>query len=318
MLFFHDCNPRRGKNFKLKFVDDTTIIGRITNNKENSYREEINNLTEWCTENNLLRNINKTKELINDFRKKETKTLILSTSVSGAAGEQFQVPGNQHHRKQRTCHGRCTAQDRRALQGVIKSAQNITDTYLLDNSDISEMRCLRKAKRIVKDNTHPSNSLLSGCRLAGEIEESAVIAPVPEQLLSFPLFCFFFVFRKTGDPDKHILSNWQSGRLTTWISHLFKGLLFALAELLIFKFPLTEFSLQPLNALTQCKLVSGEDTKTQQTLVIFNTQSYCSSAWVGYRLSHQMSSEWTFHILYFHIRNPCAVHNKNGPSQKNH
>lgn len=47
--------------------------------------------------------------------------------------------------------------------------------------------------------------------------------------------------------------------LTTGKSHLFEGLLFALAELLIFKFPLTEFSLQPFNALTQSKLVSGKD-----------------------------------------------------------
>lgn len=49
------------------------------------------------------------------------------------------------------------------------------------------------------------------------------------------------------------------------MSHLFEDLLFVLAELLIFKFPLTEFSFQPLNALTQCKLVSGEDAETQHT-----------------------------------------------------
>ncbi len=47
----------------VKFADDTTIIGQITNNDENSYWEEINNLAEWCTENNLLLSINKIKEL---------------------------------------------------------------------------------------------------------------------------------------------------------------------------------------------------------------------------------------------------------------
>ncbi len=43
-------------------------------NDEFSYREEINHLAEWCTENNLLLNVSKTKELIVDFRKKEAKT----------------------------------------------------------------------------------------------------------------------------------------------------------------------------------------------------------------------------------------------------
>ncbi|ONI45395.1 hypothetical protein AN641_04260 [Candidatus Epulonipiscioides gigas] len=58
----------------MKFADDTTIIGQISNNDEFSYREEINHLAEWCTENNLLLNVSKTKELIVDFRKKEAKT----------------------------------------------------------------------------------------------------------------------------------------------------------------------------------------------------------------------------------------------------
>ncbi len=39
-----------------------------------SYREEINSLAGWFTENNLLLNISKTKELIVDFRKKKAKT----------------------------------------------------------------------------------------------------------------------------------------------------------------------------------------------------------------------------------------------------
>lgn len=45
----------------------------------------------------------------------------------------------------------------------------------------------------------------------------------------------------------------------TPLSHLFEGLLFALVELLIFLFPLTKFSLQPLNGLAQGELVSEED-----------------------------------------------------------
>ncbi len=45
-----------------------------------------------------------------------------------------------------------------ALQRVINTAKNIIGTYLPSISDISEVRCLRRAQRILKDNTHPSHS----------------------------------------------------------------------------------------------------------------------------------------------------------------
>lgn len=60
----------------MKYTDDTTIIGHISNNNENSYREKINSPAGWDTENNLLPNIMKTKGLIVDFRKQEANTLI--------------------------------------------------------------------------------------------------------------------------------------------------------------------------------------------------------------------------------------------------
>ncbi len=82
-----DCSPWHGENSFVELADYTTVIGQISNSDETSYREEINNLSEWCTENNLLLNIRKTKELIIDFRKKGEKT---HTSVyrSGAEVEQ--------------------------------------------------------------------------------------------------------------------------------------------------------------------------------------------------------------------------------------
>ena len=56
------------------FADNTTVIGLISNNDETAYREEIQHLATWCTENNLLLNTTKTKELIVDFRKKSGGT----------------------------------------------------------------------------------------------------------------------------------------------------------------------------------------------------------------------------------------------------
>ena len=53
----------------IKFVDDTTVVGLITNNDEMAYREEVRALGVWCQENNL--NVNKIKEMIVDFRKQQ-------------------------------------------------------------------------------------------------------------------------------------------------------------------------------------------------------------------------------------------------------
>ncbi len=49
--------------------------------------EEINDLAEWCTKNNLLLNVSKTTEPIIDFRKKEMKTHT-PVNISGAKVEQ--------------------------------------------------------------------------------------------------------------------------------------------------------------------------------------------------------------------------------------
>ncbi|KAK3539364.1 hypothetical protein QTP70_003850 [Hemibagrus guttatus] len=68
-LFTHDCVPRHNSNIFIKYADDTTVVGRISNNDESAYREEIQSLSAWCSMNNLTLNATKTKELIVDFRK---------------------------------------------------------------------------------------------------------------------------------------------------------------------------------------------------------------------------------------------------------
>ncbi|KAF7640927.1 hypothetical protein LDENG_00005030 [Lucifuga dentata] len=68
-LFTHDCTPSHNSNTLIKFADDTTIVGLITNNNETAYREEVQTLTTWCKDNDLILNTKKTKEIIIDFRK---------------------------------------------------------------------------------------------------------------------------------------------------------------------------------------------------------------------------------------------------------
>ncbi|KAI3360476.1 hypothetical protein L3Q82_002271 [Scortum barcoo] len=53
----------------MKFADDTTIVGLISDNDETHYREEIQHLTQWCSNNNLVLNTSKTKEVIVDYRR---------------------------------------------------------------------------------------------------------------------------------------------------------------------------------------------------------------------------------------------------------
>eukprot|EP00061_Rhincodon_typus_P001262 g14232.t1 len=52
------------------FANDTTIVGRISNNDKSKFRREIEGLVMWYNENTLSLNVSKTKELITNFRKK--------------------------------------------------------------------------------------------------------------------------------------------------------------------------------------------------------------------------------------------------------
>ena len=63
-LFTHDCTARHDSNTIIKFADDTTVVGLITDKDETAYREEVRDLTVWCKDNNLSLNVIKTKRLL--------------------------------------------------------------------------------------------------------------------------------------------------------------------------------------------------------------------------------------------------------------
>ena len=60
---------RHDSNTIIKFADDTTAVGLITDNDETAYMEEVRDLTVWCKDNNLSLNVIKTKEMIVDTGK---------------------------------------------------------------------------------------------------------------------------------------------------------------------------------------------------------------------------------------------------------
>ncbi|KAI5612709.1 hypothetical protein C0J50_4441 [Silurus asotus] len=68
-LLTHDCAPTHSSNHIIKFADDTTVVGLISKNDESAYREEVQRLTARCGANNLSLNVDKTKEMVVDFRR---------------------------------------------------------------------------------------------------------------------------------------------------------------------------------------------------------------------------------------------------------
>ncbi|KAI5629970.1 gastrula zinc finger protein XlCGF28.1-like [Silurus asotus] len=71
-LLTHDCAPTHSLNHIIKFADDTTVVGLISKNDESAYREEVQRLTAWCGANNLSLNVDKTKEMVVDFRRAQS------------------------------------------------------------------------------------------------------------------------------------------------------------------------------------------------------------------------------------------------------
>ncbi|KAM9834826.1 uncharacterized protein ACBT44_014138 [Syngnathus typhle] len=84
-LLTHDCTATYSSNRVLKYADDTTLVGLITEGDETQYRSEVDLLATWCRDNNLLLNVNKTKEIVDDFRKGQTQHLPLT--IDGAVVE---------------------------------------------------------------------------------------------------------------------------------------------------------------------------------------------------------------------------------------
>ena len=49
--------PRHDSNTIIKFADDTTVVGLITDNDKTAYREQFRDLTVWSQNNNQSLNV---------------------------------------------------------------------------------------------------------------------------------------------------------------------------------------------------------------------------------------------------------------------
>ncbi|KAK1789987.1 hypothetical protein P4O66_002310 [Electrophorus voltai] len=79
--------------------------------------------------------------------------------------------------------GNSTKQDRQALQRVVYSAKHMTYTELPDLQTIYYNRCQTKARRIVKNSTHPNNRFFSLFSAMGNLQGYGTSQPPYEPSL---------------------------------------------------------------------------------------------------------------------------------------
>ena len=83
-LYTSDCRCS-ADILTVKFSNDTSLAGLITDN-DNTYRDAVDALVDWCDNNYLLLNVAKTKEVVVDFRKYQSTHSPLV--IKGEAVEQ--------------------------------------------------------------------------------------------------------------------------------------------------------------------------------------------------------------------------------------
>ncbi len=88
-LYTNDCTSKDPSVKLLKFADDTTLIGLIQNGDESAYRQEVKELTVWCSLNNLELNTLKTVEMIVDFRRNPLLFTIMNSTVTAVESFRF-------------------------------------------------------------------------------------------------------------------------------------------------------------------------------------------------------------------------------------
>ncbi|KAL0199214.1 hypothetical protein M9458_007754, partial [Cirrhinus mrigala] len=84
-LYTNDCTSKDPSVKLLKFADDTTVIGLIRDGDKSAYRQEVEQLSLWCSRNNLELNMLKTVEMTVDLRRKPpalTPLTIMNSTVA--------------------------------------------------------------------------------------------------------------------------------------------------------------------------------------------------------------------------------------------
>ncbi len=210
-LYTHDCTATHSSNVIVKFADDTTVIGLITDNDEtaterrwvpwlNGVRRTTSHSTStrprswWWITGDRAENTHpspSTRHLWSGWAALSSLGVHITEDLTWSAHTDA-VLKKAHQRlfflrrlrkfgtsprilwSFYTCtvesiltgcitawFGNSTAGNRRALQRVVRTARHIVGGELPSLQDIYTRRCTRKARRIIKDSSHPSHRLLS-------------------------------------------------------------------------------------------------------------------------------------------------------------
>ena len=68
-LYTNDCQISSDHCNIIKYADDTVLTGFIHGNDGSAFINEVQHFVDWCKENSLVLNVDKTKELVFDFSK---------------------------------------------------------------------------------------------------------------------------------------------------------------------------------------------------------------------------------------------------------
>ncbi|KAL0150518.1 hypothetical protein M9458_054111, partial [Cirrhinus mrigala] len=191
-LYTNDCTSKDPSVKLLKFAEHFTVISLIQDSDESAYRQEVEQLSLWCSHNNLELNTLKTVEMTVDFRRNPpalTPLTIMNSTV--AAVDSFKFLGtnisqglkwdihidsivkkspaevvlpSSTEKVQSTTgtddwFGVASKSDLRRLQWTVRTAERIIGVQLPNLQDLYNSRVKKRAGNIVKDPSHPGYNL---------------------------------------------------------------------------------------------------------------------------------------------------------------
>ncbi|KAI5618053.1 gastrula zinc finger protein XlCGF28.1-like [Silurus asotus] len=169
------------------------MVGLISKNDESAYRKEVHQLTAWCGANNLSLNVDKTKEMVVDFRRAQSghsPLIIVGFSVKIIKSIKFlcvhladnltwSLNSSSILKRLRKANlpppiltmfyrgtiksilsscitawfGNCTMSDRKTLQRIVRTAEKIIGVSIPSIMDLYTTGCIHKSNSIVDNHT---------------------------------------------------------------------------------------------------------------------------------------------------------------------
>ncbi|KAL7835720.1 hypothetical protein SRHO_G00280670 [Serrasalmus rhombeus] len=140
-LYTYDCLVTFNSTTIVKIAYNIGVVGLI----EKAYLKEIQHLDNWCKENHLVLKVSKKQQrsqhTVRSFYTCNIKS-ILMRSITASFGNS-------------------TKQYRQALKRVEQSAAHIIRMKFPDLQSIYSKQCCTKARKRVKNLSHPNNGLFS-------------------------------------------------------------------------------------------------------------------------------------------------------------